>query len=169
MRTGIGYDIHRLVPTVDAGAIPLGGISIPCYFKVHSKTDGDVLLHALTDACLGALALGDIGSFFGMQNPNGTDEGPGQNAKVGSGVEMVREVVKHLHGMGWRIAQFDSVIIAEEPKISPHSDAIRRQVALLVGCDLHAISVKSKAMEGLGPIGERKAIAAHTVVTLERI
>ena len=159
MRTGIGYDIHRLIPTVDPSAIFLGGVSIPCYFKIHSKSDGDVLLHALTDACLGALALGDIAQWF--------SEGKTENRPL-TGSEMVREVMLHIQRMGWRLAQFDSVVIAEEPKLFPHGDEIRRQIARLVGSELSSISVKVKTTDCMGPNGERKAIAAHTVVTLER-
>ena len=160
MRTGIGYDIHRLIPTMERSSIPLGGVSIPCFYKVDAHSDGDVLLHALVDACLGALALGDIGHWF----PNTKPENKNRPSS-----EFVTEVLAHIHKMGWRVTQFDSNVVAEEPKLNVHSDAIRTEIARLLGTELSSVSVKAKTMEGLGPIGERRAIAAHAIVVLEEI
>lgn len=157
-RTGIGYDIHRLIPTVERSTIHLGGVELPCYFKLKAHSDGDVLLHALVDAMLGALALGDIGQWF-------PDNEPKNHGRPSS--DFVTEVLAHVRKMGWRIAQFDSIVLLEEPKLAPHADSIRRRIATLLGTELTSISLKAKTMEGLGPIGERKAIAAHVVITLE--
>jgi 2-C-methyl-D-erythritol 2,4-cyclodiphosphate synthase len=159
MRTGIGYDIHRLVPTVEPSTIPIGGVDLPCYFRVNAVSDGDVLLHALVDSCLGALALGDIGQWF----PENKPENKGRRS-----VEFVREVMSHLYGMGWKVSNFDCVVILEEPRLAKHADTIRQSIARLLDVELSAVSLKAKTMEGLGPIGERKAIAAHSIVTLER-
>lgn len=160
MRTGIGYDIHRLIPTLERSAIPLGGVQIPCFYKISAHSDGDVLLHALVDACLGALALGDIGQWF----PDNKAEN-----KQRASAEFVTDVIAHLSKMGWRVAQFDSTVLLEEPKLAGHSDAIRRSIAQLLNVELSNASVKAKTMEGLGPVGEGRAIAAHAVVTLEAV
>ncbi len=153
-----GYDIHRLIPTVEKAFIPLGGIEIPCFYSVKAHSDGDVLIHALVDACLGALALGDIGQWF----PDSKTE----NQKRPS-ADFLKEVMAEVHRLGWRVHQMDSTIILEEPKLAPHSLEIRKALAQLLGVELSDVSVKAKTMEGLGPIGERRAIAAHTVVTLK--
>ena len=160
MRTGIGYDIHRLIPTVEASSIPIGGVPIPCRFKIQAHSDGDVLLHALVDACLGALALGDIGQHF-------SDKLPENKNRPSS--EFVDDVLGKVRALGYRVAHFDSIVILEEPRLSGHSDAIRRSIAQLLGVELSAVSVKAKTMEGLGLVGENKAIAAHAVVNLEPI
>lgn len=160
MRTGIGYDIHRLIPTLERSSIPLGGTAIPCFFRVDAHSDGDVLLHALVDACLGALALGDIGQRF-------PDKAPENRHRASR--EFVLDVMAEVRKMGWAVHHFDSIIQLEEPKIAPHTEKIRREVALLLGIELSAVSVKAKTMEGLGPIGERRAIAAHAVITLEEL
>jgi 2-C-methyl-D-erythritol 2,4-cyclodiphosphate synthase len=157
MRTGIGYDLHRLIPTTSPSSIPLGGVSIPCFFEVDAHSDGDVLLHAIVDACLGALALGDIGQRY----PDNKAE---NRARPSS--EFVKETIEEIHRLGWVVEQIDTILFLEEPKVAPHADAIRRQVAQLLKVELSAVSVKAKTMEGLGPIGERKALAAQAVVTL---
>lgn len=158
MRTGLGYDIHRLIPTVEASHIPIGGVPIPCRFKIQAHSDGDVLLHALVDACLGAVALGDIGQHF-------PDKAPENRNRPSS--EFVTDVLGKIHALGYRVAHFDSIVILEEPRLSPHSDAIRRSIATLLGVELACVSVKAKTMEGLGLVGENKAIAAHAVINLE--
>lgn len=160
MRTGIGYDIHRMIPTVEASQIPIGGVQIPCRFKIQAHSDGDVLLHSLIDACLGALALGDIGQHFPDKDPE---------HKNRASAEFVVEVLAKVKALGYRVVQFDSIVILEEPKLSPHSDAIRTSIAKLLGIELSCVSVKAKTMEGLGLVGENKAIAAHAVVNLERV
>jgi len=157
MRIGIGYDIHRLIPTVEPSSIPIGGAKIPCYFKVEAHSDGDVLLHSLVDAVLGALALGDIGQWF----PDNKQE----HHKRAS-ADFVKIVLRQIHKMGWRVNQCDSVLFLEEPKLAKHWNDIRQEVARLFEVELSAVSVKAKTMEGLGPIGERRAIAAQAVVTL---
>lgn len=158
MRTGIGYDIHRLIPTVEASQIPIGGVAIPCRFKIQAHSDGDVLLHSLVDACLGALALGDIGQHF-------SDKAPENKNRPSS--EFVADVLQKVRALGYRVAHFDSIVILEDPKLSPHSDAIRQSIASMLGVELSCVSVKAKTMEGLGLVGENKAIAAHAVVNLE--
>ncbi len=160
MRTGIGYDIHRIIPTIKPSAIVIGGIKLPCYFSIQAHSDGDVLLHALVDACLGALALGDIGQWFPDNDPKHQNR---------ASCEFVKEVVEKVKNLGYEIHQVDSNIFLEEPKVAPHNDAIRTNLAQLLGIELCNVSLKAKTMEGLGPIGERKALAAQVIVTLKEI
>lgn len=160
MRTGIGYDIHRLIASVEQRQIPLGGVNIPCFYKIEAHSDGDVLLHAIVDACLGALALGDIGQWF-PDNDSRNRERPSS--------EFVQEVKATLKKLGWRVQHIDSNIHLEEPKLSPHIDDIRKNVATLLNIELSSVSVKAKTNEGLGSIGKRKAVAANVIVTLEEV
>lgn len=158
MRFGIGYDIHILVPTQEKSQIPIGSVLIPCYYKVHAHSDGDVLLHALTDACLGALALGDIGQWFPDSDPKNRNR-PSRS--------FLTEVTTHLEGLKWRVSQIDCNVFLEEPKIFSYSDKIRRELASLLQIELACVSLKAKTMEGLGPIGERRAFAAQVLAVLE--
>ncbi len=158
MRTGIGYDIHRLVPLTERGSIALGGVTIPCHFQLSAHSDGDVLIHAVVDAMLGALALGDIGQWFPDSHPDNRGR---------SSSEFLDYVHKHVQGMGYRVTQMDSVILLQEPKLAPHMPAIRENLARLLNLELSSVSVKAKTMELLGPIGEGKAIACHAVVNVE--
>lgn len=160
MRIGNGYDIHRIIPTLKPGSIPIGGVDIPCFYRVQAHSDGDVLIHALVDACLGALALGDIGQWF-------PDTDPKNQNKVSS--EFLKLTLDEVRRLGFFVHQIDCTLFLEEPKVSPHTDKIRRNLANLLSTELSQISVKAKTMEGLGPIGERKALAAQvSVVLLER-
>ncbi len=158
MRVGIGYDIHRLIPVIKPGTIPVGGVDIPCFYRVQAHSDGDVLLHAIIDACLGALALGDIGQWF----PDTDPEHQGKRSSV-----FVEKVLSEVHRLGFEINQIDSNVLLEEPKLSPHFDKIRETIAKLFKTELSNISVKARTMEGLGVIGERQAISAEAVVTLK--
>ncbi len=158
MRTGLGYDIHRLVTIVDKGVIALGGVPIPCGFKLSAHSDGDVLLHAIVDAMLGSLALGDIGQWF----PDNAPENRGRPSS-----EFVEKVRDHMKEMGWRVSQVDSTILLQEPKLAPHILGMRQSIARLLNLELSSVSVKAKTMESLGPIGEGKAIACHAIVNVE--
>lgn len=157
MRTGIGYDIHRIVPTPEVSQIPIGGVSIPCHYKITAHSDGDVLLHAVVDALLGALALGDIGQWF----PDNAAENRGRPSK-----DFVVQVMKEVRSLGWEVSNVDTIVIAEEPKLGPHRDRIRQEIAMLLGIEIACVGVKAKTMETLGPIGERRAIAAHASILL---
>jgi 2-C-methyl-D-erythritol 2,4-cyclodiphosphate synthase len=152
MAIGHGWDIHRLV----AGRkFLLGGVEIPHPTGPLGHSDGDVLLHAVIDAILGASGQGDIGSHF----PD-TDE----KIKGISSRKMLAKVLELLRNR-WRIVNIDVTVIAEAPKISPHREAIRARVAELTGC-AH-VNIKAKTMEGLGPVGAREAIECHAVVELQ--
>ncbi len=157
VRTGIGYDIHRLIPTIKTSEIALGGIQIPCYFKVQAHSDGDVLIHALVDAILGSMALGDIGEHF----PDSSAENAARKS-----TEFLAFAKSELKKLGFKIAHVDSNIFLEEPKLSPHKDKIRESLAMALGIELTCVSVKAKTMEGMGPVGQRNAIAAQVLVTV---
>ena len=159
-RVGIGYDIHRMMPTIKSGSIPVGGTDIPCFYKVQAHSDGDVLLHAIVDACLGALALGDVGQWF----PDNAPEHAGKKSS-----EFVAPVVAEMKKLGFAVVQIDSNIMLEEPKLAPHMDKIRQGLAQLFKIELSSVSVKARTMEGLGAIGERKALSAQAVVVLKEI
>ena len=160
MRTGIGYDIHRLVPTIKVSEVPLGGIPIPCYFKVQAHSDGDVLIHALVDAMLGALALGDIGQHF----PDNAAENKDRKS-----LEFLEKAKLEAKKIGYRVRQLDSIVFLEEPKLAPHLDKVREVLARSLGLELSEVSVKAKTMEAMGPVGERKAVAAQVIVMLESV
>ncbi|NBX93518.1 MAG: 2-C-methyl-D-erythritol 2,4-cyclodiphosphate synthase [Proteobacteria bacterium] len=160
MRLGIGYDIHRLIPTIKRESIFLGGIAIPCYYRIQAHSDGDVLLHALTDACLGALALGDIGQWFSDTDPKNSGR---------SSTEFLKIVLQEIHKYGYQVKQVDSNVFLEEPKLAPHHDEIRQNMAKVLEIELTQISLKAKTMEGLGPVGERKAISAQVIVQLQEL
>jgi len=148
MRVGIGYDIHRLV----AGRrLVLGGVELPAEQGLLGHSDGDVLLHAVIDALLGAAALGDIGGRF---PPN---DARWQDAESG---ELLRLVATDLDVAGWRIENIDANVIAEQPRLAPHLAAMRGRLAELLGMPMENVSVKAKTNERLGPVGEGLAITA---------
>jgi 2-C-methyl-D-erythritol 2,4-cyclodiphosphate synthase len=153
MAVGHGWDIHRLVP---GRKFLLGGVEIPHPTGPLGHSDGDVLLHAVIDALLGAAALGDIGRHFPDTDPS---------LQGISSEAMLAKVLGLLQGK-WTIENIDVTVIAEAPKISPHRDAIRSRVAALTGCG--QVNIKAKTNEGLGYIGAREAIECHAVAELKR-
>ena len=155
-RVGLGHDTHRLGP---GDGLVLGGITIPHDRRALGHSDADVLLHAITDALLGAAGLGDIGEMFPDTDPanRGRDSG-----------SMLRAAADRLKAAGWRIANLDCVIFAQRPKILPHRPAIRRRIAELLDLDETAVWLKAKTGESVGPIGEELAIGAECVVLIER-
>lgn len=154
MRTGLGYDIHRLVP---GRPLILGGINIPHERGLLGHSDADVLTHAAIDALLGAAGLGDIGGHFPDTDP----------AYAGAdSIELLRRTVTLIKDAGWRPVNLDATVIAERPKIAPFVQAIRARLAEVMGLDVDAVSVKGKTNEGLGPVGRGEGIAAMAVVLL---
>lgn len=151
MRIGIGSDIHRLQP---GGGIKIGGILIPCEFGCVAVSDGDVLLHALVDALLGATGAGDIGERYPESRVV-----PGEDSS-----RYVREVLAELGGA--RVENVDCIVHLERPKLSPWKDAIRRSVAGLLGIEPGRVGVKAKTAEGLDAVGRGEAVAAQVVVLL---
>jgi len=156
-RVGIGTDLHVLA----AGrALRLGGIEIPFDKGLRGHSDADVVLHAITDALLGAAGLPDIGERYPDSDPRhrGRDSG-----------ELLREVVDEIGGTGWRVVHLDVVIHAERPKLSAHKAAIQGRVAALLGVDASAVSIKAKTNEGCDAVGRGEAIGCTAVVGLGRV
>jgi 2-C-methyl-D-erythritol 2,4-cyclodiphosphate synthase len=154
-RVGIGYDIH---PLVEGRPLVLGGVTIEHGKGLAGHSDADALIHALCDALLGALNLGDLGVHF----PE-TEEWKGApSARIlGRVAEMVARA-------GYRLVNADCIVHAEEPRIAPHREAMAKAMAAVLGVEPGSISIKATRGEGLGPIGEKRGIAAEAVVLLER-
>jgi 2-C-methyl-D-erythritol 2,4-cyclodiphosphate synthase len=155
-RIGLGHDTHRLGP---GDGLVIGGITIPHDRAAIGHSDADVLLHAITDAILGAAALGDIGEMF-------PDTDPANKGR--DSADMLRRAAARVAAAGWRLANLDCVILAQRPKILPHRPAMRRRIAEILGVEESAVWLKAKTGEGVGPIGEELAIGAECVVLLER-
>jgi len=156
IRTGLGWDNHRIA----AGRLLiLGGIEVPCEFGLDGHSDADILLHALTDALLGALALGDIGMHFPDTDPQW--KGASSDRFVVHAAGLVRE-------RGWSIANVDTTVILQQPKLKEFREPIRANIARLLALDLDQVSVKFKTAEKVGPVGEGKSSEAQAIVTLFR-
>ena len=155
-RIGHGYDVHRLVPD---RALILGGVTIPYEKGLLGHSDADVLLHAICDALLGALALGDIGKHFPDNNEQFKDIE--SRVLLSNTANLVRE-------KGWQIGNIDATVIAQAPRISPYIQEMRENIAAVLDLSLDAISVKATTEEGLGFTGEGLGIAAHAVCLLFR-
>jgi 2-C-methyl-D-erythritol 2,4-cyclodiphosphate synthase len=155
-RIGQGWDVHRIV----AGRpMILGGVIIPSAFGLEGHSDADILLHAITDALLGALALGDIGMHFPDTDPRWKD---------GDSLMFLRHARDLVAGQGYQIANVDSTVILERPKLKDFRAAIREKLAETLGLHLNHVSVKFKTAERLGPVGEGLSAEAQAVVLLSR-
>jgi 2-C-methyl-D-erythritol 2,4-cyclodiphosphate synthase len=154
VRSGIGYDSHRFAP---GGPLTLGGVRIPSDVHLHGHSDGDAIAHAITDAILGAAALGDIGEMFADTDP----ENAGRDS-----IEMLRLACDRLAAAGWRPAQVDVVVIAETPRIAPHRDAMRDRLAGALGLDRDDVSIKGKTNELMGFVGRGEGIACLATATI---
>lgn len=155
MRIGIGYDIHRLV---DERKLVLGGVEIPYIKGLLGYSDGDVLLHAIADAILGAMSLGDIGQHFPNTDPQYKDI-PSR--------ELIKRVIGIMREKKFVLKNVDTIIMAEEPKVYPFKEKMLDQLSSMLGIDRNSINVKATTNEGVGSIGRGDAIAAHAVVLLE--
>ncbi len=153
-RTGIGYDSHRFAP---GGPLILGGVSIPSEVHLDGHSDADAVAHAITDAVLGAAAVGDIGEMF----PDTDAENRGRNS-----MEMLRLAVTRLGENGTTVSNVDVTVIAERPKIGAHRQAMRSALASALGVDVEAVSVKGKTNEGMGWIGAGEGLACIAVATV---
>ncbi len=156
MKIGIGYDVHRLV---EGRRLFLGGVEVPFYKGLLGHSDGDVLIHAICDAILGAISEGDIGVHF----PD-SDE----SIKGIESVKILAYVLELTKKKGYRIVNIDAVIIAEEPKVSPYREKIKARLAEVLGIDITSVSVKGKTTEGLGFTGRKEGIAVQAVALLEK-
>jgi len=153
MRIGYGWDSHEFKRGIP---LKLGGVHIPHGKGLAGHSDGDVLLHALTDALLGAVAAGDIGAYFPPSDPKW---------KGADSVVFVREAIKRVHKAGYSVANLDSTLILQEPKIGPHAKKIQARVAKLLGISPSCVGIKAKTPEGMGT---GNAAIAHVVVLLNR-
>lgn len=154
MRIGIGYDIHRLV---DGRKLILGGIEIPFEKGLLGHSDSDVLTHAICDALLGAAALGDIGTHFPDSDPR---------FKGASSLDLLRHVVTLLKERGYQIANIDSTIITEHPKLKPYITEMRQTLATTLEIDIEQVSVKAKTNEKLDAVGQGEAMQAQAIALL---
>jgi len=154
VRIGQGFDAHRLVP---GRPLVLGGVAVPYERGLEGHSDGDVLLHAVADAILGALGAGDLGAVFGSADP--------ALAGAASG-GLVREVAARVRAAGLRVAHLDATVLAEAPRLAPFQAAMRKEIAALLGAPESAVNVKLKSTDGLGALGRGEGIAAQAVVLL---
>ncbi len=156
IRTGQGWDVHRLAP---GRALILGGVTVPSDFGLEGHSDADVLAHAITDALLGAAALGDIGMHF----PDSDPRWKGCDSLV-----FLRHANQLAEARGYRIVNVDSTVILERPKLKDFRQAIRDRLAEALGLEVDRVSVKFKTAENVGPVGEGRSAEAQALVTVER-
>ena len=157
MRIGFGYDVHRFA---EGRPLVVGGIVLESDRGLDGHSDADVLLHAIADAVLGALALGDIGSHFPDTDPKweGADS-----------VELLREVVRLAREQGWGVTNVDSTLVMEAPKIRPYVDAMRARTADALGVEVSRVSIKATTSERMGFVGTGEGAAAYAVVLLHSV
>ena len=154
MRVGMGYDVHRLVPDRD---LIIGGVKIPYEKGLLGHSDADVLLHAIMDALLGAAALGDIGKHFPDTDPE---------YKGADSLMLLRKVGELLSEEGYVIENIDSTIIAQKPKMAPHIEQMRKNIADTLGLDISRVNVKATTEEGLGFTGTGEGISSQAVALI---
>ena len=154
LRVGEGWDTHALVP---GRKLVLGGVDIPSGHGLLGHSDADALLHAITDALIGAAGLGDIGSHF----PD-TDE----RFRGADSVALLVEAQRRVRERGWSIVNIDSTVVAQAPRLAPHIPAMRERIAAALGIAQEQVNVKAKTAEKLGPVGMGQAIEARAVVLL---
>lgn len=155
-RTGYGCDLHRFVPD---RKLVLCGVEIPHTAGLLGHSDADAACHALTDALLGALALGDIGHFFPDDDPAYKDA---------DSVELLKKVLQHKAFESWMIGNCDITIITQKPKLAPHINAMRESLSTILGIDISNVSVKAKTAEGLDAVGRCEALEARCIVLLAK-
>lgn len=157
IRIGNGYDIHQLGPN---RPLILGGVNIPHELGLVGHSDADVLTHAIMDALLGALSLGDIGHYFPPSDPQW---------KGADSLKLLYQVNGLLVDRGWQVVNIDSVIVAERPKLKPHLSAMGDRLSNVLNLQPDRISIKATTNEKLGPVGREEGIAAYAVTLLEKI
>ena len=157
IRTGLGYDAHRLV---EGRRLVLGGVEIPHSMGLLGHSDADVLAHAVMDALLGAAADGDIGRHFPDNDPKWKDA---------DSIGLLRAVAARLASLGFSIVNTDATVVAETPKLAPHIPAMRARLAEAMGIPAEAVSVKATTVEGMGAIGRREGISAMAIATISSL
>lgn len=156
-RTGFGYDVHRLV---EGRPLILGGVEVPFERGLEGHSDADVLLHALIDALLGAAGMGDIGLHFPSSDPS---------LEGIAGLAMLSRVVELVSEKGWRVENVDGTIVAQRPRLSPHTPRMRVAVAQMLGIEEERVNIKSKTTDGLGFTGTGEGMAAYCTVMVSRL
>ena len=154
IRVGQGYDVHQLVEGRD---LILGGVNIPFEKGLLGHSDADAILHAITDALLGAAGLGDIGSHF----PDTAAEFKDADSRV-----LLREAYQSVQALGWKVVNVDTTVIAQKPKLAPHIPAMRANIAADLGLPENCVNIKGKTNEKLGYLGRMEAIEAQAAVLL---
>ena len=157
IRIGHGYDVHRLV---EGRRCIIGGVDIPFELGLDGHSDADVLTHAVMDALLGALALGDIGRHFPDTDPA---------YKGADSLALLRHVSALIREQGWQVGNIDATVLAQAPKLAPHIVQMRENLAAAMECDVDRVSVKATTEEKLGFTGAKQGIAAHCVCLLEKL
>jgi len=157
IRIGNGYDIHRLVPD---RALILGGVKLEHSLGLLGHSDADVLTHAIMDAMLGALSLGDIGHYFPPTDPKW---------KGADSLQLLEQVDQLIHDRGWQIGNIDSVIVAERPKLKPHIEKMRDRLSSVLKLQPDQVGIKATTNETLDATGREEGIAAYAVVLLEAL
>ena len=155
-RVGFGYDVHRLV---EGRPLILGGVEVPFERGLEGHSDADVLLHTVIDAILGAAGMGDIGTHFPSSDPT---------IKGISSIDMLQRVMQIVGAEGWRIENIDGTIVAQRPRLSPHTPRMKAAIAEALNIDPARVNVKSKTTDGLGFTGTGKGMAAYCVAMLVR-
>lgn len=156
IRVGEGWDVHALV---EGRRLVLGGVEVPYEKGLLGHSDADVLLHAITDALLGAAGLGDIGTLF----PDTDAKFKGADSAV-----LLAEAQRQVRALGWSLGNVDCTVIAQAPKLAPYKMAIRQRIAEVLGVSPDAVNVKAKTAEKMGPVGEGRSMEARAVVLLQR-
>ncbi len=160
LRVGLGYDLHRFSAPDSRRPLVIGGVRIPGFAGLEGHSDADVLLHSICDAVLGALGLGDLGKHF----PDDDPALAGESSSV-----LLEKVAAMMSERQYRLVNLDSVVIAQEPKIAPHVQEMRKRIAGMLGATVAEVNVKGTSPEGVGPLGSGRGIAAETIVLLGRI
>ena len=155
-RIGHGYDVHRLVPGRN---LILGGVNIPYSTGLEGHSDADVVIHALMDSILGALALGDIGVWFPDTN---------QELEGADSAKLLAKIWKDKRCADYKLGNCDITIIAQQPKLNPFIEQMRKNICKVLHCDINQVSIKATTSEGLGFCGQQQGIAANAVVLLEK-
>jgi 2-C-methyl-D-erythritol 2,4-cyclodiphosphate synthase len=160
-RIGHGYDVHRFADKAEPGAfVTIGGVQIPHTHGLLAHSDGDVLVHALCDALLGALALGDIGHHFPDSDPR---------YRNCSSLLLLQNVLTLVRTEGWNVANADTTLVAQVPRFAPHVQAMRETLATAMNLTAGQVSVKATTTESLGFTGRKEGIACYAVVLLQRV
>ena len=156
IRIGLGYDLHRLI---EGRKLILGGVELPFTKGEDGHSDGDVLLHAITDAVLGASGLGDIGSFFPPEDPKWKDA---------DSAMLLKTVMQKVYSNGWKIENLDCVILLEKPKFIPYREQVIKSIAEILEIEPNQVFVKAKTGEKLPPVGTSEAIEAYATCLLSK-